>query len=624
MLQQFPQNQSKHFSHYLDPNLVAKVQIIDNLKPTKYQDKYIIKVIAIGKTPTKGTSILIVKKDSLSTKLALGQVLFVPNFFAPIEKPKNPYSFDYAHYMAKKGVYFQNLITQNQIKPVAIKINTLRLMGLRIRDFVQSRMKENLFGNKQWGIVNAMVLGDKQFISKDLKGQYANAGVVHILAVSGLHVGILMLIFTQLFQPIRHLKNGKLLTPLLIIMLLWIFALISGLSGSVVRAVTMFSFITISTYIDDNRASVLHAVFTSYFLLVLVYPLFVFDIGFQLSYLAVIGIVVLQPKLMEIFPKNTHPFLYKNLQLLSVSIAATLATLPLSLYYFHQFPGLFWLSNLVIIPFVGIILSMGIIVAFLGSINLLPDFIVLLYDALLYGLNQFVAWIARQEAFLFQNIHLSLLDVVIAYTSLFLLIKWLYSIKHKRFINWQFRFFLMSVVVLQSVFLIEKFIKNNQSEWVVFHQNKASILGQKDKSSVVFYTENDALKPEKIAYLKSYITQNQPSKVSIHPLKNIFRIDNQIICRIDSLGVYQNFSFKPKIFLFSQSPKINLERLIQTYQPNLIIADGSNAHYLQKKWEKTCNDYRVQFHATKENGAFVLQKQADRPQPKRHNLQQTN
>lgn len=607
MLSQLESNQSTHFSHFLKDNSLAKVQIIDFLKPTKYQDKYIVKILNMGENSTSGKSILLVKKDSLANKLALGQQLIVPNEFIEIAKPKNPHTFDYANYMAKRGIYYQNTVEKNWMKPLEIKINSLPLMGLKIRDYVQSKMKNKHFGADQWGIVNAMVLGDRQFISKDLQGEYTSAGVVHILAVSGLHVGILMLILTQLFLPITRMKNGKIITPILIIILLWVFALISGLSGSVVRAVTMFSFITISTFVDGTKLSVLHAVFASYFLLVLIYPLFIFDVGFQLSYLAVIGIVVLQPKMMEFVPKEINKFVYKNLQLLSVSIAATVTTMPLSLYYFHQFPGLFWLSNLVIIPFVGVILGFGLLVSVLASINFLPNFIVLIYNGLLYLLNEFVAWIARQEAFLFKNINLTLMDVIIAYVVIFLLMKWLYSIKNNLIINRNLRLFLVSFMVFQSVYLLEKILNNNQDEIIVFHQTNESIIGYKNKKTMFFYSEKDTLHPENYTFLKSYLTKIQPTKTIANPyINNLLKFDNQLIYRIDSLGIYQNLTFKPKVFLLTQSPKINLERLIKTYQPSLIIADGSNYNNLLIKWENTCRTYDIQFHATKEKGAFIF------------------
>ena len=155
-------------------------------------------------------------------------------------------------------------------------------------------------------------------------------------------------------------------------MLLWCFALIAGMSASVVRAVTMFSFVAVGLSFK-RRKTILFSLISSAFLLLLVKPMFLFDVGFQLSYLAVFGIVWVQPKLANLF-NCKYWFFRKVWSMCSVSIAAQMGVLPLSLYYFHQFPGLFFLSNVLIIPFLGAILMGGILVIILALSNMLPPF----------------------------------------------------------------------------------------------------------------------------------------------------------------------------------------------------------------------------------------------------------
>jgi competence protein ComEC len=165
-----------------------------------------------------------------------------------------------------------------------------------------------------------LLLGQRQDISKELLTDYQKAGAIHILAVSGLHVGVLLWMLSFLFQPIERLPYGKFLKAIVIVLLLWGFAFIAGLSASVVRAVTMFTFLAIGQSFQRKHV-VTYSLIASMFFLLLIKPMFIFDVGFQLSYLAVFGIVWLQPKLYAVW-KPTFTWVHFFWQLCTVSIAA--------------------------------------------------------------------------------------------------------------------------------------------------------------------------------------------------------------------------------------------------------------------------------------------------------------
>ena len=167
----------------------------------------------------------------------------------------------------------------------------------------------------------------------------------------------------------------------------------------------MFTFVAFGM-ISNRKSNIYYSLITSMFFLLLIKPMFLFDVGFQLSYLAVFGIVWIQPMLSNLWiPK--YKLINKIWQLLTVSVAAQLIILPVSLYYFHQFPSLFLLSNLVIIPFLGIILMLGILVIVLAVINLLPQILADFYGTLINMMNQFVSWVGSQEGFLLIDISFS-------------------------------------------------------------------------------------------------------------------------------------------------------------------------------------------------------------------------
>ena len=343
-----------------------------------------------------------ISKDSILNPLKVDELLYVKPEFVTINAPLNPHQFDYKFYLAKQGIHQQVFLEKEGFKSLGLDQFSFIGVAAKIRDKVQESLQKYYFKVDELAVINALLLGQRQEISKDLIEDYSKAGAIHILAVSGLHVGIILLILSSLLKPLERIKNGRVLKTILIVLLLWMFAFVAGLSASVVRAVAMFTFLAIGLSFKRKNV-ILFSLITSMFFLLLFKPMFLFDVGFQLSYLAVFGIIWIQPKLYKIY-KPRFKLDDKIWQLFTVSVAAQLGVLPLSLYYFHQFPGLFLLSNLLIIPFLGAILIGGIIIIILALTDFLPQFLAEIYGYIISLMNNFVSWISKQEQFLFTDI----------------------------------------------------------------------------------------------------------------------------------------------------------------------------------------------------------------------------
>ena len=253
------------------------------------------------------------------------------------------------------------------------------------------------FKADELAIINALLLGQRQDISDEIYNSYTGAGAIHILAISGLHVGIILLMLNFIAKPLDYFKIGRIIKPFILIVLLWGFAVIAGLSASVVRAVTMFSFLTFAL-VSKRSKDTYNLLFTSIFFLLLVKPTFLFDVGFQLSYAAVFGIIWGQPTIYNWW-KIKRKIPDKIWQLFTVTVSAQFGILPLSLFYFHKFPSLLVLSNLVIIPFLGYILGFGIFIIILSLLNLSVPFLAKTYGFVIGLMNDFVKWISKQEDF---------------------------------------------------------------------------------------------------------------------------------------------------------------------------------------------------------------------------------
>ncbi|WBX70786.1 ComEC/Rec2 family competence protein [Tenacibaculum retecalamus] len=473
-------------------------------------------------------------------------------------------------------------------------------LSAQFRNKIQTSLKKYSFNKEELSVINALLLGQRQDISKNLLESYINAGAVHILAISGLHIGIILLVLSSLFKPLERLKHGLTIKTVLIVILLWMFAFIAGLSASVVRAVTMFTFIAVGASFKKKRI-VEYSLISSMFFLLLIKPLFLFDVGFQLSYLAVFGIIWVQPLLYKLWKPKLW-LLDKIWSLLTVSVAAQVGILPISLYYFHQFPGLFIISNILIIPFLGGILIGGILVILLALLNLLPQFFVDIYGFVISLMNKIVDWVSNQEGFLWQEISMSFYEMIgwyflIAFAYQFIIIKK----------TTQLLFLLASIVILQTVFIFEKRNRHQKQEIIVFNKSRKNLVGIRNGKQLHVFHNMDSLKIITDKAIKDYRINETVKSYSTNKTPNYFKFNTDKILIVDSLGTY-NIAVKNPIVILQHSPKINLTRLIKTLKPKKIIADGSNYRSYINRWELTCKKQKTPFHHTGQNGAYIINK----------------
>ncbi|MCH3880908.1 ComEC family competence protein [Tenacibaculum sp. K20-16] len=592
-------NSENYYNIHLEENVTAILTIDKILKPGNYYYKYEAEVSQINEEKTVGKVLLNIPKDCLRKTLNVDDKLFLKPSFTALIPSLNPHQFNYKEYLARQGIYHQVFVNNHQFKIIDKRSFSLYGLASKVRFEIQKSLKKYNFKDEEYAVINALLLGQRQDISKELINDYSRAGAIHILAVSGLHVGIVLLILNWLFKRLDTSKIGRFSKTILIITLLWMFAFIAGLSASVVRAVTMFTFVAIGQSFKRKRI-VEHSLIASMFLLLLIKPLFLFDVGFQLSYLAVFGIIWVQPRLYGLWQPKVV-VLDKGWQLFTVSIAAQMGVLPISLYYFHQFPGLFLLSNLVIIPFLGTILIGGIIVIMLSLFEVLPEFVADSYGFVISLMNTFVSWISKQESFLFSEISMSGILMLAWYFVIIFGFLFLIEKRPKKLVFW-----LISIVIVQSFVFYGDFQKKKKHEFIVFHKNKKSVLGERVGDTLhVFHNLNATIiKEDKM--LTSYKVGEAINLKYETRNPSIFQFKNQHIIVIDSLGIYKVNSLKNPIVILQNSPKINLERLIVTLNPKEIIADGSNYKSYIKSWQVICTNTKTPFYPTGKNGAYII------------------
>lgn len=324
-------------------------------------------------------------KDSLSYTITRGNQLLVQVKWEAPKNNGNPDEFDYARYLKRKGITGSAYIPANKWKLVGNEPEeSLRQKADDIRNQVVEHYRKLHFEEDELAVLMALTLGEKDELSDEIRETYSVAGASHVLALSGLHVALIAGLFMMMLYPLyrwnRHLKH---ICMVFVIILLILFAYFTGLSPSVVRAVLMFSLLSIAFFYSADALS-LNAVWVAAFLMLLIHPLWLFDVGFQLSFSAVIAILTIQPLLRALYTPKTKlgSWLWG---LMTVSVAAQLGTAPLVIYYFARFSTHFLLTNLLVIPMITLILYVAV---FMLLFTPFPA----LQQVLAQGVNRLIQW----------------------------------------------------------------------------------------------------------------------------------------------------------------------------------------------------------------------------------------
>jgi competence protein ComEC len=592
-------NYSQHKTVFEKPHLFSVI-VREKLRSSAYNDRYIVLVKNIDDSENTGRILLNVRKDSLDHPLEIGTHLQIKGILYQTSPAKNPNQFDYGKYLQNKQIY-----AQLYADVLAIKIGSLVekdgwYYASKLRTKIIRNLEKAHFNKAELHVAIALILGQQQDISPEIIRDYQFAGAVHILSVSGLHIGFILLFVTFLLKPFPNTRRGSFIKLIIILFSLFSFGLIAGMAPSVLRSVTMFSFVAIGMYLRRST-NIFHTLLVSMLLILLFEPSFLFDVGFQLSYVALFFILWLQPLLAQLWkPKNKIVSYFW--EILTVSFAAQIGTFPLSVYYFHQFPGLFFVTNLVIIPFLSVIMGLGVLVMVLAAFDCVPLFLAQLLEWSISILNNIINTIASLEQFIIQDIPFHWQFLVTVYLLIIATVIWFKKPSFNRLV-----LVLVAVIMFQISYLVNHWTIQNQTELVIFNSKKNTLIAERKGENVVLYSNDSLLKTaSENKMLSGYLTGNFSHLTAKKKLQNLMYFNGNKILILDSLGVCPK-DIHPDIVVLTKSPKINMERFLQTTKPKLIVADASNYRTVEKLWNATCLKAKIPFHATAEKGFYRLE-----------------
>ena len=591
-------NHSGHYQQYgLSDRQLWHLKIQETEKHTSYYRVYVARVLSLNNEPSRG-SIQLRIKQSDTDPLKTDDELLIWGNAQEFTKALNPYQWDYSEYLKNRNIHHQIRTSKGYVLPLNSSQRTIQGWSAELRSKLLGQLEKIGIPERELSIVKAILLGARDDISEDTFNSFRKAGAIHILAISGLHVGIILVLLRILFRPVIRLPGGRQLALACSVVLLWVYALLAGFGPSVIRAVAMFSFLAYSLYLKRITHGYNTLSLSVLFLLLVVNPKLIFEVGFQMSYAAVAAILWIHPVLQKNWKPKT--LLGKRIwQLITVSLSAQLGVLPVSLLYFHQFPGLFLLSSLIVIPFLGLILGTGFAVIILSLFNWVPEVLANLYGFVIFYLNEFIAWIASMDKFHLDNLPFGPIELMLTYLLIYFLIKTLKKPKAN-----SLALAMLSFLAIALCGIYYAWDTTNTDRLIIAQQYSHPLLIQQHGKQLKTFTSAKTIHP---SIIRNYQMGARTRENITANLKSSYTINGQALIRLDSSLILPSVRGIDYLWI-TYAPKINLDRYLAYYTPKQIIADGSSPPYLINKWQESARLRNIPFHYTGEDGAYEFGK----------------
>lgn len=537
---------------------LARVEKHDVKKPNSFEN--LLNVIAIRDSvdwkASQGKILIYHKK---SEPLIPGQVILVTGSPEKIPPPIFPDEFDYSRFLARKDIHFRQFIGEKFKIVDTSAVESSRYWLENFRRKLVGIIESKVTNPESQQIASALLLGQKENLDKEIQNAYAETGTMHILAVSGLHVGIIYAILLFPLKGIRLKSRQKKIYLLAVIFLIWTYAVLTGFSPSVIRAATMFSLFTLGQ-LRERKPSSFNILALSALILITLDPGVIFEVGFQLSYLAVAGILLLQPLIVRWWlpPNKILEYFW---QLTAVSLAAQLATFPLSILYFHIFPTYFLIANLIIIPLSFLVMQVGIPMLILSWIPYLSDGLGWVLSWMIWIQN----WITRAiQLFPVGNLDrltISFSGMVLIWGLLIIWANWEWGDRKK------LTYFSISLLLIWSADRLLEEIQRPAKELLIFSGEKGVLMDFRVGEKTFSWNEN--FPPEQISFSidPNRIAQHRP----LTPVSAKAMPTNSTLWFPD-----WGFNFVPgmKLFLWGKEKPIRIEQLSRYESKELPVTDS--------------------------------------------------
>jgi competence protein ComEC len=586
--------------------VVVSTEPISKNKTTKYEVAALKSIDSHQVKESVGKAFLYVFRTGKETTFKLGDTLLLPNTWKPINNSGNPFELNYQQQCARKGIYFQQFMYHQKIRVYATKNKASYNLIERAHSYGIRSIEQNIKDSNTRALLKAMLLGDERDIDPSMREAYADTGIIHVISISGAHVAVLFAAISALFGLINN-KKMKWVQLWLSLGIVWFYVLISGASTPALRAAIMFSIMAIGAA-SQQQANPLNQLLSAAFVLLLFNPMWLFTIGFQLSFIAVLSLIIFYPSLSSLLQASTPVaqlsskgifgycvLFVKNA--IAASLAAEILVAPMVAYYFHSFPPMFLVANVLASLAMTVVLIMGMLLLLFAHFSPIAQ---ALSSVLVVITQVFHRWISSLQQIntpTFKSLHLSPMMLLLIYIIILgLTCYWMLKSKRGLWIG------------LFALFAFS--IQHVDRSWQIAHQKGIIVYHQKGEALIESYKGRD------FAIINGATTESFAQKkahIGLH-LKNEKTVAEKAACMIrgQKIVVLRSEDRLPDSFpidiliLASARPKVDVHKLHKIFRPKKIVLANNPKAYALKDWEAQCAIHKIALHNIQKDGAFIL------------------
>lgn len=618
--------QSQNYTKYLGSkqSIVGHVTTLPEEKTNSY--RVVLRISAIQSEnqwyQTNGKLLVYMEKGDRSAQLSIGDQIVCYGSIEEICNAGNPNEFDYRSYMQRRHIYAQCYVPSDQWKETGqIKGHWLARSSGQLRRKIMALFDSYGMDQEEYGVMSALSVGYKNAIPDPLKNDYASAGAIHVLAISGLHVGIIYLMLQWGLLFLVRIKYGSILRMVIILAVLFFYAVLTGLSPSVMRASTMFAFVLVGQSFR-RPTNVYNSIAVSAFVLLMINPHLIYEVGFQLSYAAVVSIVYFFPKI-DGWVQISNPLLKKIWSLVAVSLAAQIGVFPLVLYYFHQFPVYFFITSVFAIPLVtmAIYITMGVFV--LMFTDQLLSYLIQALEWIIQGLNTMVHFISDLPFATIDHVFITTVQLVLLYVGLFAITGFFIQKKSRYLIM-----FLIGIICYIGYDCKEQLNIQDRRDLYVYNLRGQSVYdvvtGKRNK---VFFESSDSAAQDIIHNrLNEHWIKSRLHQTTMFPISECIKADTlpkgsyPVMKEYVFLPGYDNSvllvrgrrhclydtekMFETDYLVINDDVPVNIPKLKEAFRFTGLVLDASISSRKLQKWISACKQHHVAYYSVAKEGAF--------------------
>jgi len=607
-------NNSHHFSKIPAQCLVVRVNSEPTLKNgTVRFTADVEEVVNSGRKLRASGTLLVTIKDSSANKLNYGDELLIAAKYNTVEPPLNPAEFNYKQYLADKNIYYQAFLYPKQYVLLRTDAgNPLIARSLCLRQQLVKKLKQNIRDTNAYAVASTIILGYKADLSEDIRQAYSITGTVHILSVSGAQVAIIYFMLTFALKFLDRYKGGKLARAAIIITVIWYYAMLTGFSLSVCRVSVMVSVVIIGKAFS-RYTNTLNTLAVSAFVLLLYNPLFITEVGFMLSYTAVSGIILLQPLIYKRI-KFKNRWLEKAWGFCSLTIAVQAAIFPVGIFYFHQFPVYFLISNMLVVIPASVVMYLGILYLLLPQLPVISKLLGSILAKIIIIMNKALAFIEHTPYASINKLWLTMPEYLLLCTIMISLLAFLYARK-----SWLLKLSMFCALLLALSISFKKISLSSSRSiaWLNLKKHRGIVF--KNRNEAILLT--DVKNTDKIYQysIQPYLDSCQVDDVSVYNLSQDIKTswlkknrglvqffnDRVYICDGKAPEITLEPRLKTDYIYITGNPVVTLNDLNANFDYKMLVLDGSNPDNLITQIERDASGKNINYKILKRNNSFI-------------------